>query len=93
VWSSSAAAMATKVFSLLLLPLLLLELIPCGQASIAVRHRSSVIWVLSTSSKFRIFFAPDSPPSFSFGVSVFFCHDWLCQRFANGHSFGHDFFL
>ncbi|KAH8971636.1 hypothetical protein BDL97_02G154000 [Sphagnum fallax] len=36
--------MAAKVFSLLLLPLLLLELIPCGQASIAVRHRSSVIW-------------------------------------------------
>ncbi len=54
--------MATKVCSLLLLPLLLLELMPCAQASIAVRHRSSVIWVLSTSSKFRIFFAPDSPP-------------------------------
>ncbi|CAM6068767.1 unnamed protein product [Sphagnum tenellum] len=29
--------MATKVFSLLLLPLLLLELIPCGRASIAER--------------------------------------------------------
>jgi len=90
VWSSSAA-MATKVCSLLLLPLLLLELMPCAQASIAVRHRSSVIWVLSTSSKFRIF--PPRDSSVCFGVSVFFCHDWLCQRFANGHSFGHDFFL
>ncbi len=60
-WSASAA-MATKVCSLLLLPLLLLELIPCAQASIAVRHRSSVIWVLSTSSKFRFFFPPDSLP-------------------------------